>query len=55
MKRLLSPSLAILALAGWIYYSEVYVYTQPVDHELHRQCPDPSGEYYDCDWWPRRK
>lgn len=48
---LIATIAGVLSLVGWLYY----VSSSPVDHDLHRQCPDPSGEYYDCDWWPRRK
>ena len=36
---------------GWQRYEDHYY--SHTDHAYHAQCPNNTGEYYDCDWWPR--
>jgi hypothetical protein len=44
---------AVLAIAimCWLQFVE---YKHRNDDAYNAQCPNPSHEYFDCDWWPKK-
>lgn len=44
-------ALLVTLAIGWSQY-EAYRHREVVDIY---QCPDPTGQFFDCDWWPRKQ
>lgn len=41
-----------IAVWLWLQYDE---YKKREADPYDTQCPDPSNQYFDCDWWPKRR
>jgi hypothetical protein len=42
-----------LVIVG-LLWSQYRAYQKRDDDAYNAQCPNPTGEYFDCVWWPRR-
>lgn len=45
-------SVLVVGAVGWNQYED----RQHLDDDAYNaQCPNPTHEYFDCEWWPKKE